>query len=221
MIKLKYAVSFISCALSLTALCSASADNLTSSSTDINHYFYLGTNVGGDLPVEAQARSVDFGTGMSLGIYTGYRFNKNFRIDVSYDYLRNMLKNHNAAVDEYEKNGSFGMMHSQTYILVNTYYNMSLVNDKLQPYIGFGLGEGIKKVEADDESSEKTPHGSMKMFGWQAAIGVNYRVLPYMGVGLSYRLLSTVGEGGIESFNHFNKNSIYNNILNASLYFIW
>lgn len=202
--------------LATAAFASNSASNVNSDNA-AQHYFYAGAEVGGDFPSEADARAYDFGQGALIGLYAGYRFNEYVRTDVSYDYTQNEAKN-GTEVHKLAGNDDYSMFHNQQFVLANAYFNLNYLNNRLQPYVGAGVGYGQKKISSDS-SPHWAPNGSVSSVAIQVSAGLNYNVIQNFGMGVGYKFMATYGNKNITKFGNFNENNIYNNTVLATLFY--
>lgn len=113
--------------------------------------------------------------GYDVGGLVGYRFNQNFRSDLTIDYLHNGFDN--TELSSWDVH--------QLVFLVNGYYDFQV--GPIVPFIGAGLG--YHSISYETGSVTVSESG----LGWQVTAGANYSLQENLKLGLSYRL---IGGGG-------------------------
>jgi opacity protein-like surface antigen len=148
--------------------------------------------------------------GYAAGGFIGYRFNQNWRADVTVDYLNNpdsML-----VTDENKKSSELSINWSQLLILLNGYIDFPVTYD-FAPF--FGLGLGYSKVHVS--ASNNTSHDYKSGLGVQTAIGFNYSILEDVDLGMSYRLLVSNTQYDAGDADGYEPCHVANSILSVSL----
>ena len=140
------------CALMLVATV---ACNISTANASGKGKIYISGNLGmgivdkfdykdedGDLAMKKPSNPKVFGAAL------GYRFNDNFRIEISYSGFSGIKYNHTVyQAEEVKDEGRYEQKVKARSLFVNSYYDINKFN-QIKPYIGVGLG--IAKVSGND-----------------------------------------------------------------------
>lgn len=193
------------------------ADNFRSNNYDSN--FYMGVQGGPNFfslnktYVDKWGYEEDYtmdnaDVGYSIGGFVGYRFNQNWRIDVTVDYLDNP----DTLVSKKDSSSKIDINWQQLFVLMNGYIDFP-VTYNFAPF--FGLGFGYSKPSVTPSS--QNPNDYKSGLGMQTTIGFNYSMLEDVSLGFAYRLLVANTQHYSEKDKDYESCYIANSVLSLSL----
>ncbi len=116
---------------------------------------------------------------LSLGYYAG----RNGRVDFEATYSKFDIKNGNSPPIFYRSAGIFAF-------LLNVYYNPSIQDTQIAPYIGLGIGPAVFKLRKINGLSQNSMPLNVPWFAYQVKLGVDYSIIPEIKPSLGYRYFS-------------------------------
>lgn len=144
---------------------------------------YVGAHGGAAFPSGSGSGLID--TGYVVGGQVGYKFQNNFRAELSGDYI-----NHSGSVG-----GVTGTI-SLYDVLVTGYYDFNLGN--FIPFIGAGIGYLNGSVSVSFAGTTVTGYGQ-GAFAYQGTAGIGYQITPRVVINVAYRYLGATNSGGGEN----------------------
>lgn len=144
---------------------------------------YLEGRAGASFPEDAQVdtttdQDADLKTGWVAGVGLGYSYGNGLRGEIGFDYREN-------DVDDVAGVNASGDA-SAASLMINAYYDF-FQDNKIQPYIGAGVGGAIVDADGVSPISGSSVNDDDLGFAYQAMAGVAYSVNPQIKVTLGYR----------------------------------
>ena len=142
--------------------------------------------------------------GLGLSGNLDYTFPQNFRIGLSFHYMRNNLEDNNfMGISDKTNINQFA-------ILANGYFDFAMGGGPLVPYVGAGVGYDSISIN-DSLDGFEIPDGEKDAgsFAWSATAGLNYFVNDTLAIDLGYRMISATPA----------HDPIYNNLITAGISF--
>ncbi|AAW70692.1 P44/Msp2 family outer membrane protein [Wolbachia endosymbiont of Brugia malayi] len=116
---------------------------------------------------------------ISLGYYAG----ENGRIDFETMYSKVNIKNGNSFPIFDRSAGIFAF-------LLNFYYNPSIQDTQIAPYVGLGIGPTVFRLRKINGSPQNSMPLNVPWFAYQVKLGVSYSIIPEIKTFLGYRYFS-------------------------------
>lgn len=157
-------------------------------STVFGGYTYLPDNVS--ITRQGLTRTdANYNSGFNAGGSIGYKSNP-LRYEGQITYL-------NADLDKFRINGirqtGVSGYTNAVLALANVYYDMPIVLDPIQPFLGAGIGYGWVNTKLDSQGPLAVTRyeGSNSVFAYQAMAGLTYNFAENYALNVAYRYVAT------------------------------
>ena len=162
--------------LSVSSLALAGGIDATPVSDDQG--VYVGVHGGASIPGGADSDFVE--NGYNLGVQVGYRFNKYFRAEGAFDYMRNNLK------------WPLNAIHQNIYTaMANVYAGIRFNDSPVEPFVGAGIGYLGTNISGFGETSNTEDY-----FAYQGIVGVAFHATSKISIDAKYRILGVTNGSG-------------------------